>query len=176
MGIDLTYFSAPGDDEAAAAAARPGGPLGLPVVPGPRRAGLFRRKPGTVDPGPGWPGFATRGWEPTVVLARLEALLTGRSYDEVTADPRWASSPAPEADEEFTGVLTVTDGLRDALAATSDDRLAELVGPWSRTEELQQAGWYDVGADEHLDFLRRLRDLARQAAAAGHRLYCWYEL
>ena len=68
MGIDHTYFAAPGDGDAAAAAARPGGPLGRPAVTGTRRAGLFRREPVTVELGPAWPGFTTRGWEPTVLM------------------------------------------------------------------------------------------------------------
>ncbi len=62
-----------------------------------------------------------------------------------------------------------------ALAAASDESLAQVVGPWSRTEELQQPGWEEVTAEEHLAFLHRLRDLAAAAGREGHRLHCYYE-
>ncbi len=174
MGIDHTYFAAPGDGDAAAAAARPGGPLGRPAVTGTRRTGLFRREPVTVELGPAWPGFTTRGWEPTVLMGTLEELLTGRPYDDVAADPRFAASPGSDLDDD--GVVTLTDTLRDALAATSDQRLTEVAGSWSRTEELQQTGWEDTPLEEHVGFLHQLRALARDALTDGHRLYCHVEL
>ncbi len=62
-----------------------------------------------------------------------------------------------------------------ALAADSDESLAQVVGPWSRTEEMQQPGWEEVTAEEHLAFLHRLRDLAAAAGREGHRLHCYYE-
>lgn len=177
MGMDLAYFTAAGNADAAEAGARPGGPLGWPYLTGQRRVGLFRWEPVTAELGPACRGFAARGYEPTVLLATLEQLLTGRPFDEVTADPRWGADPSPAADEgKIRGVVSLTISLRDALAAVSDARLAEVAGRWSRTEELQQDGWEDVSVEEHLRFLRRLRDLARQGATTGHLLYCYYEL
>ncbi|WP_176445558.1 hypothetical protein [Blastococcus mobilis] len=180
MGMDLAYFTVPGDADATEAGARPGGPLGWPYVTGQRRVGLFRREPMMAELGPACPGFTARGYEPTVLLATLEQLLTGRPFDEVTADPRWGADPSPDADEDKSrGVVSLTDSLRDALAAVSDAQLAEVAGRWSRTEELQQDGWKDVSVEDHAEFLRRLRDLARQATTAGHHLhhlYCYYEL
>lgn len=174
--MDVAYFVPADDVEAAEAAARPGGPLGWPHVTGFRRVGIFRREPVTVQLGPAWPGFAARGYEPTVLLGTLEELLTGRPFDDVANDPRWGAAPAPESGEEDRGVVTVTDSLRDALAAASDERLAEVAAPWSRTEELRQDGWGDVPVAEHAESLRRLRDLARRASSAGSRLYCYYDL
>jgi len=145
MGIDYSYFVAPGDADAAAAGTGPGGPLGRPVVTGSRRTGWFRREPVTVELGPAWPGFTTRGWEPTVLMGTLEELLTGRPYDDVAADPRFAAAPGSDpADADDTEaddvVVALTDTLRNALAAASDRRLSEVAASWSRTEELQQAG------------------------------------
>ena len=68
MEEDHPCSAAPADAAAAAAAARPGGPLGRPAVTGTRRTGLFRREPVTVELGPAWPGFTTRGREPTVLM------------------------------------------------------------------------------------------------------------
>ena len=123
--------------------------------------------------GPAWPGLAVRGYDPMVTMGTLEALLTDRPYDEVTADPRWGGAPGP-ADED-SGVVSLTDTLRNAIAAASDEALAAAAEPWSRTEELRQDG-DDVPVADHLDFLRRLRELARTAVADGHGLYCYYEL
>lgn len=177
MGMDLAYFTAAGDADAAEAEARPGGPLGWPYPTGQRRVGLFRREPVTAELGQAYPGFAARGYEPTVLLATLEQLLTGRSFDEITADPRWGAATSPAAaEDENRGVVSLTDSLSDALAAVSDARLAEVAGRWSRTEELQQDGWEGVSVEEHLRFLRRLRELALQAATTGRLLYCYYEL
>ena len=73
-------------------------------------------------------------------------------------------------------MVSPTDTLRDALAATPDQRLTEVAAAWSRTEELRQPGWEHTALEEHVGFLHRLRDLARGAVADGHRLYCHYEL
>ncbi|WP_100498077.1 hypothetical protein [Geodermatophilus chilensis] len=176
MGVDHTYFAARGDADAAAAGSRPGGPLGGPTVTGTRRIGWFRREPVTVELGPAWPGFTTRGWEPTVLMGTLEELLTVRPYDDVAADPRFACAPGTGPDDADDVVVTLTDTLRDALAAASDERLHEVAASWRRTEELQQPRWEATAVEEHVGILRRLRDLARRAAADGHRLYCHVEL
>ncbi len=112
-----------------------------------------------MGPGPAWPGVQTRGWEPTVLLGTLEELLAGRPHDD-----------------DDDGVVSLTDTLRDALAATPDQRLGEVAAAWVRTEDLRQPGWEDTPLEEHVGFLRRLRDLARGAVADGHRLYYLYQL
>ena len=52
MGIDLAYFAAASDGEAADAGRRAGGPPGRPHVSGTRRLGLFRRRPTITELGP----------------------------------------------------------------------------------------------------------------------------
>lgn len=173
MGIDLAYFAAASDAAAAEAGRRPGGPLGWPHVSGTRKVALFRKEPVIAELGPAWPGLAVRGYDPMVTMGTLEALLTDRPYDEVTADPRWGGALGPA--DEYRGVVSLTDTLRDAIAAASDGALAAAVAPWSRTEELRQGSDGDAVAD-HLDFLHRLRELARTTVADNHRLYCYYEL
>lgn len=177
MGIDVAFFSAPDDEAAQDAERRPGGPLGWPQVTGHRKTGLFRKEPVLTELGPAYDGFAARGYDPVVHMGTLEELLTGRAFDTIMDDPRAGGSAGDGNDApESNSVVTITDSLRDALASADDDRLAEVVVPWSRTEELQHPGWEDVGVADHLAFLRDLRDVAVRARAAGHRLYCYFAL
>ena len=175
MGIDLAFFAARDDESALEAGRRLGGPLGWPLVTGQRKAGLFRKEPIVTELGPAFDGFPARGYDPIVNMGTLEELLTGRDYEAIVEDPRSGGSPGDgDQAHEDHGVITLTDSLRDALADADDARLAELVGPWSQTEELQQPGWENVTQDEHLEFLRSMRGLARRAKDAGHRLYCYF--
>ena len=176
MGIDLAFFAAPDDEAALEAERRAGGPLGWPEVTGHRKSGLFRKEPIVTELGPAFDRFSGRGYDPVVNMGTLEELLTGRDLESIIEDPRSGGSPAEGDAPEGHGVITLTDSLRDALADADDSRLAEVVGPWSRTEELEQPGWEDVTEAEHLDFLRALRDLALSAKGAGHRLYCYFDL
>jgi len=138
----------------------------------------MRREPVIAELGAAFDGFAARGYDPVVNMGTLEELLTGRDHEAVMTDERSGGSPAnDEIAPEGHGVITLTDSLRDALAEADDLRLGEVVGPWSRTEELQQPGWRDTTEAEHLEFLRTLRGLAQRASAAGgHRLYYYFAL
>lgn len=176
VGMDLAYFAAQDDDSADRAESRPGGPLGWPTVTGHRKAGLFRREPVVEALGPAYEGFHVRGYDPVVTLGTLESLLRGIDYDALEHDPRWGRSTNDAGTSEDRAVLTLTDTLRDALADASDDDLRRVAEPWSRTEELRGEGWEDVTVDEHVRFLRQLRDLAASAHRQDHRLYCYFEL
>jgi hypothetical protein len=130
-----------------------------------------------VEPGFGGPeayGFRTlpaKGVDPCVTLANLESILTERPHDRVIADPRQCHPVRdPDPDPEAL-VVTVTDSLRDALAAAEPPRLREAADAWARTDEM--AG---VAPQTLVDFLDEFRTLARTAAGAGHRLYCWLAL
>ncbi|MDX8145394.1 hypothetical protein SK854_25010 [Lentzea sp. BCCO 10_0061] len=142
MGVLYDYFVASSDELAAAAI--DGGPVGL-----------FR----TVE---------TKSLDPAVVMGQLEELLTGRSYDDVSEDPRWGDALVMKHDGEVL-VLTVTDGLRDGLAAADD--LAGTAVAWAKIEELQ-------GFDPVVlaDLLQQLQALAVEAVKNGERLYCWASL
>lgn len=174
MGIDLAYFTAPDDASAAQAEARPGGPLGWPVVTGTRRIGLFRKEPVLESLGPAYEGFAARGYDPVVNLGTLEAILRDVAYESLEDDPRWGGSPSTDDPPEGHAVISVTDSLRDALHSASDESLRRAVDRWSATEELR--AWDDVTADDHLRFVQQLKSLSRSAAAAGQHLYCYYAL
>ncbi|MEU0879053.1 hypothetical protein ABZ345_10680 [Lentzea sp. NPDC005914] len=140
MGVLFDYFAAPSDEVAAS----------------------------VIDGGPAAHGFTTvpaKGLDPAVVLGKLEELLTGRAFDEVVVDPRAGGGVAVEHGGELM-VLTVTDELRDGLAAA--DGLGEVAVRWAGIEEL---GGSDAEVLE--DVLGQLKELAATAVEKDERLYCW---
>jgi hypothetical protein len=152
MGVLTDYFSASSDKEAASAIDRLGGPS----------------QPST-DPSAKAP-FDTvqaKNLDPVVVLGTLEALLTGRDYQDIVKGPHAGRLLAGQDDYHLL-VLTVTDGIQAALAAASDDELAEVAVPWSQTEELKGAEPENLAG-----LLQELAGLARRAADRNERLYCW---
>ncbi|MDL4773219.1 MULTISPECIES: hypothetical protein [Thermomonosporaceae] len=150
MGVLFDYFSAVSDDEAAQVAGWPGGP-------------------GCPPPGCPAKDFVVTKIDVCAQLGRLESLLTGRSYDEITRRPLHAGEVALHPDR---GVMTVTDEFSTALATAGDDRLAAVAGPWARTDEF----WGAADPVELELLLRELRGLARRAHQNGMRLYCWLSL
>ncbi|OAH13182.1 hypothetical protein [Streptomyces jeddahensis] len=142
MGNLYDYFSAPDDDTALTAFDEGPAAVGLQVLD-------------------------AKGIDPYLLIGAAEALLTGTTFDEVAAQPRFNHLlSAPEADSRW--IVTLTDQLRDVLAEASTERLAAVAVPWSRTEEFH--GSADPGI--LADFLGRLADIARQARTQGHGLYC----
>ncbi|MFC5727951.1 MULTISPECIES: hypothetical protein [Nocardioides] len=172
MGVLFDYFAAPDDADAAATIDRIGGPAKPgTAAPLPARRGLFRRSPKeveTVREGADYATVADTGIDPVVQGGTLEELLTGRPYEEIEQDPRWGHSLATRDGGERQ-VLTLTDGLVDALAQADADRLAAVAVPWSQTEE-----FWGVGDPEELtSVLRALSRLAREARSRNETVYCW---
>ena len=97
-------------------------------------------------------------------LDGLEAQLTGRSTQEIAADPRFAARIFDPVDEEGdmigeSGVIAVTDTLTRALATADSATLAAAAAA---------AGFPEYAVQE-------LADVARHAVQREHRLYCfWY--
>ncbi|GAA4967408.1 hypothetical protein [Actinoplanes utahensis] len=109
----------------------------------------------------------SKGVDPTR-LARLEEILSSRSYDEVNADPRQASLIAP-AEEDIDGcmVLSVTDTLRDALASLEPAAQSQAARQWANAE-------FSAAATDSLTmFLVALTELAQRAVVNNDRLYCY---
>lgn len=176
MGIDVAFFSALSDAAAAEAERRPGGPLGWPVQVGTRKTGWLRKEAVIEEAGAAFDGFAARGYDGVVNMGKLEELLTGAPYDRLEEDPRWGGEISDDDPPEDCGVLSVTDTLRDALAAAPEGALENIVGAWAQTEELAPQdgeGPTRDDLDRHLAFLHQLRDLAARAHDTGHHLY-WY--
>jgi hypothetical protein len=120
-------------------------------------------------------GFASlgalKGIGPDIGLGNLEAVLTGLSFDQVSQDPRFEDVITPETEDEGTWIVALTDRLRDGLAGVTPDELLPIAERWAATFEYGKPK-----PDLVADFLGRLVDLAVQAQARKHRLYCWVSL
>ncbi|MEA5367214.1 hypothetical protein VA596_47340 [Amycolatopsis sp., V23-08] len=136
-----TYFAAQGDRDAAKAAARVDDELD---------------------------GLMVKGADPTDELTRLEAVLTGRSLDEIRSDPRHGSVVA-ESDEGDCVVLSLTDPLTRVLASAEPDVLRRAVSNASSA-----GGSLSIVADRLAltEFTAELAVLARRGLLDGHKLYC----
>jgi hypothetical protein len=125
-----------------------------------------------VEGGPEAAGFETvyaKGIDPYVTLGTLESILTGRGYGEVTGDPRHCHALTDtEADAV---VVSVTDALRDALAAMGDERRNGVAQEWAQTDELKH-----TDAGQLAQTLQLFGTLARHAVEGHARLYCWWAL
>jgi hypothetical protein len=154
MGVLYDYFSAESDDEAAKVLGWVGGP-------------------GSPPPDRQAKDFVGLKIDPYVQMGTLEALLTGRPYDEITNRPRHACdiAPGPGVDSE-QGVMALTDEFADALATATDAQLAAAAEPWAGTDEF--SGWAEPRELEEV--MRDLRGLAQRASEEGRRLYCWMSL
>ncbi|MEU1410149.1 hypothetical protein AB0D09_01305 [Streptomyces sp. NPDC049097] len=110
-----------------------------------------------------------KGVDPYLIVGTVEAHLTGVSEEQVEADPRFCELlNDPEQDGPW--LVSLTDTLRDALAAATSERLLETATAWTHTED-------GGGEDPRLmaDFLERLGELARDAGLR-RRLYCGMSL
>ncbi|MQY16834.1 hypothetical protein SRB5_70370 [Streptomyces sp. RB5] len=110
-----------------------------------------------------------KGADPYLILRTVEARLTGVSEERVEADPRFCGLlNGPGHDGPW--LVSLTDTLRDVLAASAPERLLDAATVWTRT---QDGGGTDPGL--MADFLGRLGQLAR-AAGPRQRLYCGMSL
>ncbi|MEU5879257.1 hypothetical protein [Spirillospora sp. NPDC047279] len=112
---------------------------------------------------------ALKGAEPTTFAIPVEALLTGLSKDEVSADPRSLALISPE-EPEGPWVVSLTDRLRDGLAEVPQEGLLPLAERWCETEPDDAVG---IAPESLADFLGRLAALAADAREREERLYCW---
>jgi hypothetical protein len=98
-------------------------------------------------------------------LAGLESLLTGRSVEEITADPRCYAKVATEFDEDagvdLCGVMAVTDTFTRALAAADPSTLRDVCYEYYGDD-------FDVGV------MRELVVVAQHAVAHGRHAYCYW--
>ncbi len=110
-----------------------------------------------------------------VTMGTLESLRTDIRCDELEGNPAWGGSPTESEPPDSVGVMTLTERLRDALAAATDVDLNRVAEPWSRTEEPSGIGWDGATVADHLHFVEQLRELARPASQRDHHLYCYFE-
>ncbi|MFI6875628.1 hypothetical protein ACIBL6_19530 [Streptomyces sp. NPDC050400] len=110
-----------------------------------------------------------KGADPYLLLGTVEAHLTGVSEEQVEADSRFCGL-LNDPEHEGPWLVSLTDSLRDALAAATPERLLDTATAWTHTED-------GGGQDPQLlaDFLGRLGELARDAGPR-RRLYCGMSL
>ena len=166
MGVLFDYFSAASDQAAASAISLPGGP-GTPP-PRPRHRGWPRGRQAHTPAEVPFDTISVKGIDPLVQLGTLEALLTGRDYEQIVAGPR-AGQVIANQDSGERLVVTLTDELQTALADADDAQLATVAVPWSQTDEFFGQGDPQVLAN----LLHELTELARRARVKKERMYCW---
>jgi hypothetical protein len=166
MGVLFDYFSAVSDQAAASAISLPGGP-GTPP-PGPRHRGWPRGRQADTPAEAPFDTISVKGIDPLVQLGTLEALLTGRDYEQIVAGPR-AGHVIANQDGGERLVVTLTDELQTALADADDAQLPSVAVPWSQTDEFSGQGDPQVLAS----LLHELTELARRARTKKERMYCW---
>lgn len=142
----IDYFAAANDTDAARVLPESGGPAAF-----------------------GFDTFSAKGIDPAVALGKLESIMTDRPYDEVIGASRQCEL-LTDGDADAL-VVTVSDTLRDALAAASGQRLRQVAEQWAATAELSSST-HEMLADR----LDRFATLARGALERGHHLYCWWAL
>lgn len=178
VGVLFDYFAAASDEEAAAVIDRVGGPGSQATrasAPTESKRGIFGRKRQPSEPAIGTDPdlvvhrtVSVKGIDPVVQLGTLEALLTGRPYDDVVEDPRSGHDVATRDGGERL-VVALTDSLTSALTGATDEVLDRVAVPWSETEEFVNA----AEPSDLAEFLKALAALAREADTSGQRLYCW---
>jgi hypothetical protein len=151
VAVLFDYFAAPSDEVAATVVDRIGGP-GSGSHPAAPAAFHTVRAPGV---------------DPVVLMASLEQLLTGRSFEEILDDP--TSGPVAARDGGARAVVRLTTSLAQALAESDEERLAAVALPWSRAREF----WGRGDPDALAALLRSLASVARGAAAEEQAMYCW---
>jgi hypothetical protein len=147
VGVLFDYFRAPDASTAVAVLDRVGGPMAGPDAP-------------VLDAVDG------KGYEPAVMMGKLQSLLTGVPYEELPSEE--LELLAMEG-EDGPWIVQLSEELRDALADAQLGRLPAVAEQWVRTEEF----WEQPPAAEVLPFLGEVTALARRARQAGERLYCW---
>jgi hypothetical protein len=147
VGVLNDYFAASSDEAAAATIDLPGG------------HGTGGGSSGTVS---------GNGVDPMVQMGTLEALLTGRDYDEIMLG-HVASAIVASRDGGQRLVVRLTGELQAALSQADHARLAAVAVRWLRTEEF--SGQDDPGIAA--PWLDELASLARRATTRGQQLYCW---
>jgi hypothetical protein len=107
-----------------------------------------------------------KGVEPRLMLGGVEACLTGLPVQDIEEDPRFTQLLS-DPGHEYRWLVSLTDRLRDALAAAPPTRLYEAATAWTSSED-------GAGTDPELmaDFLVRLAALAGHARQQGCGLYC----
>ena len=121
--------------------------------------------------GTGYDSFVVKGVDPVVELLPAEVLVSGRTADDIEADPRHGRLIGTAGDGGVV-TLSLTDSFGDSLARCDAKWLGEVARGWSAS------GVFDAQSDLTglTGFLEDLAALAERASVRGHRLYCWISM
>jgi hypothetical protein len=154
------YFACRSDEEAASVIDWVGGPSS---PPDPKRT-FLRRTPDRVGP---YPTVQLPGIDPVVMMATLEALLTGSDAMEIIHES--AADVIAERNGGEQSVVPLRNSLQDALRAATEQELRTVAVPWSQTEEFFGDGDPEILAGALIE----LAALMKEAQRAESRVYCW---
>ena len=158
MAIQIDYFSANSDVDAASTADLESGvraePVEDDVVP--------VIEPTSVVP--------SQDVDPGLALGYLNALLTGVPVEEFVSGD-WPALIATSTDEQKF-VLQVDPGLI-ALLSTREGPFDELAQQWADVTAPEDAPEWNVRARDLAEFLTGFVELARRATDEGQAVYCW---
>lgn len=133
---------------------------------------LGERELGPLAPVPGLPavdGVEATGVDPDVVLGALVAAIPGAGAAAGAGTPLvWPDEDDHEALAEGPWVVEVDDAVRDVLARVDETSAEAVALRWAAADELD-----GTLADDLRPLVLDLAGLARRAADAGERLYCW---
>ncbi|MCX5410128.1 hypothetical protein OHA37_40590 (plasmid) [Streptomyces sp. NBC_00335] len=110
----------------------------------------------------GFPAFMCAGLYPDDAMGDWEVLLGGG----VATKPRVVVAMANDGFEAFA----FPERLRLALARASAERLVEVARAWVGLATMKDEG---ISAEEAIEILTEVADLARTAEASRQPLYCW---
>lgn len=159
MSVLCDYFVCASPAEARAVIDWSAGPAGQPPSDG--------AVPPRPDAPSSYPTISLPGIEPVVMIATLEALMTGREATDVMDEP--GSEPIAERDGGERLIVPMKRSLQEALATASEQELRTAAASWSETEE-----FFGDGDPETLgEALIELAALTNEAARTGGGVYCW---
>lgn len=158
MAIQIDYFAAASDDEAAATANLESGLRSVP----------FDDESGADAPE--YDVVPSQDVDPGLALGYLNELLTGVPVDEFVSNG-W---PAPVAvsDDEQKYVLAVDPGFV-TLMSTREGPYDELAERWAAVEAPDGADEWNPRPRDLADFLAQFVALALKAQDEGKHVYCW---
>lgn len=112
-----------------------------------------------------WSGIEKRGID-TAKIATLHSLLTGDLFDDAIAhyEPIYVSAA------EGALVLRLADEVAERLATLDEEALEQVAGELAATEEFEAEDWE---AEQIIELLDELGELARLAESQGQALFVW---
>jgi hypothetical protein len=114
-------------------------------------------------------GVEAKGIDPFVVLPALVAAVPGAPAESDGDAPLvWPDADDQEALAEGPWVVELSEEARDVLASLAPQDAGPVADRWATADELDGSTGEDL-----LPFVVDLAALARRAADAGDRLYCW---